>query len=204
MKMSKNDTRKIFVYAESSSLFAALVPTDAHHQDVVKMLDEIQRRGFRIVVSLLTLMETFASIRRKSTTSNMCRLGSEEERAGVEAHVQNIVNAAFKLLDKLVKQGIIEIIEPENWSPDLLLLYAKLLEHAGYVLPVDKGRPFRHRAVGSYDWLHFALAKYLGAVAILTTDVAFADIAGNDDEFGHILIQLASEPLVGPLAAGAA
>ncbi len=204
MKMLKNNGKRPSVYPESSVVFAALVPTDAHHRDVVKMIDEIQRRGFRIIVSPLTLMETFASIRRKSATSNMCRLGSEDERAGVEAHVQNTVKDARGRLSRLVKQGIIEIVEPENWSPDLLLLYAKLLEHAGYVLPVDKGRPFRHRAVGSYDWLHFALAKYLGAVAILTTDVAFADIAGNDDEFGHILIQLASEPLVGPLAAGAA
>ena len=202
--MPANNEDEPSVYAESSSVFAALVPHDAHHQDVVKMLKEIRRRGYRVVVSPLTLMETFASIRRKSTTSNMCRLGSEDERAGVEAHVQNTVNDARRRLRRLVKQGIIEIIEPENWSPDLLLLYAKVLKHAGYVLPVDKGRPFRHRAVGSYDWLHFALAKYLGAVAILTTDVAFADIAGNDDEFGHILIQLASEPLIGPLAAGAA
>ena len=204
MTMPANSEDDPIVYPESSALFAALVPTDAHHQDVVNMLNEMWRSGYRIIVSLLTLMETFASIRRKSTTSKTCRSGSEDERAGVEAHVQGIVTTAFGLLDKLVNEGIIEIVEPENWSPDLLLLYAKLLEHAGYVLPVDKGRPFRHRAVGSYDWLHFALAKYLGAVAILTTDVAFADIAGNDDEFGHILIQLASEPLVGPLAAGAA
>lgn len=202
--MPTNNEDDPIVYPESSALFAALVPTDAHHQDVVKMLHEIWRRGYRITVSLLTLMETLASIRRKSTTSKTCRSGSEEERAGVEAHVQDIINVAFGLLDKLVNEGIIEIIEPEEWSPDLLLLYAKMLEHAGYVLPVNKGRPFRHRAVGSYDWLHFALAKYLGAVAILTTDMAFADIAGNDDEFGHILIQLASEPLAEPLAAGTA
>lgn len=204
MRMLKNNGKKLSVYPESSALFAALVPTDAHHQDVVRMLDEMWRSGYRIIVSLLTLMETFASIRRKSTTLNTCRLGSEEERASVEAHVQNAVKDARRRLSRLVEQGIIEIVEPENWSPDLLLLYAKVFEHAGYVLPVDKGRPFRHRAVGSYDWLHFALAKYLGAVAILTTDMAFADIAGNDDEFGHILIQLASEPLIGPLASGAA
>ena len=123
----------------------------------------------------------------------------------MDAHVQSTVKEALRLLNWMVKQGIIEIIEPENWSPDLLLLYAKVLEHAGYVLSVGKGRPFRYRGVGSCDWSHFALAKYLlGAEVILTADVAFADIAGNDDEFGHILVQLASGPLVGPLAAGAA
>ena len=167
------------------------------------MFDKIRGRGYRIIVSSLTRMETFGSIRKKFATSIKCRSGSEGERAGVDAHVRNAVKDAFGLLDEMVNQGIIEIIEPEDWSPDLFLLYTKVLEHAGYVLHVKKGRPFRYRGVGSCDWLHFALARYLGAKAILTADAAFADIAGNDDEFGHIVIQMASGPLAGPLAAGA-
>ena len=39
---------------------------------------------------------------------------------------------------------------------------------------------------------------------ICTTDAAFADIAGSDDVFGHIMVQLTSGPLVGPLAGGGA
>lgn len=103
----------------------------------------------------------------------------------------------------MIRQGL-RIIVPKDWSPDLFLLCLKVFEHAGYVVPAGKGRSFRYRIVGSCDWFHFALAEYLGAAVICTTDAAFADIAGNDDEFGHILVQMASGPLVGPLAAGSA
>ena len=47
---------------------------------------------------------------------------------------------------------------------------------------------------------HFALALDAGAVAICTTDAAFADIAGNDGVFGHIKIQLTGDPLIDLLA----
>ena len=205
MKMPENDGRKPLAYAESGALVALLVPSDAHHKDAVRIFHAMWRAGYRIVVSPLTLMETFAAIRKKITASNRCRSGSEDERAGAEALVRESVRASHRLLNKFVKQDIIEIIEPENWSPDLLLLYAKVLEHEGYVLPAGKGRPFRYRGVGSCDWLQFALARHLGAAVILTTDAAFADIEGNDDEFGHIRIQMASGQLIdGPLASGAA
>ena len=203
--MPENDGRKPLAYAESGALVALLVPGDAHHEGAVRTLYAMWRAGYRIVVSPLTLMETLAAIRKKITTSNRCRSGSEEERAGVEARAQNAVDDALELLDKKVKEEVLEIMEPENWSPDLLLLYAKVLEHAGYVLPAKKGRPFRYRGVGSCDWLQFALARHLGAAVIFTTDAAFADIEGGDDEFGHIRIQMASGPLAdGPPASGAA
>ena len=145
--MAKNNGGMPSVYAESSALLAVLVPGDLHHRDAVEMFDKIRGRGYRIIVSSLTLMETFGSIRKKFATSIKCRSGSEGERAGVDAHVRNAVKDAFGLLDEMVNQGIIEIIEPEDWSPDLFLLYTKVLEHAGYVLHVKKGRPFRRLAL---------------------------------------------------------
>ena len=82
----------------------------------------------------------------------------------------------------------------------LSLADRKALEHAGRVLPAATGRFFRHRGIGSCNWLHFLLALHLGARVICTADKALAGVYGNDDEFGHIWVQLTSGPLGGPLA----
>ena len=102
------------------------------------------------------------------------------------------------------RQRSLKIVQPEEWFPNVSLLHAKMLEHAGRTAPGVGGQRCRHIGVGAFDWAHFAFALYAGAVAICTTDAAFADIAGNDATFGHIKIQLARDPLIDLLAGAAA
>ena len=75
-----------------------------------------------------------------------------------------------------------------------------MLEHEGRTAPGVGGQRCRHVGVGPFDWAHFALALGARAEAICTTDAAFADIAGSDDMFGHIKIQLTRDPLIDLLA----
>ena len=91
-------------------------------------------------------------------------------------------------------------MDSERRSPDIEILYGKVLEHSGRVVPAPKGDECRHLGVGSCDRADFWLARSFGAAVICTTDGAFADIPGRDDEFGGIVVQLASGPLAGPLA----
>lgn len=69
-----------------------------------------------------------------------------------------------------------------------------MIEQVGRAVHTGKGKNYRYRGVGSYDWLNFLLARDSGATVICTTDAAFADIEGNDSEFGHIRIQMAGAP----------
>ncbi len=72
-------------------------------------------------------------------------------------------------------------------------------EHAGRAVYSKGGRFYRYRGVGPCDWLQFELAEYANASVICTTDAAFADIEGNDEDFGHIRIQMTNASLIGPL-----
>ena len=62
----------------------------------------------------------------------------------------------------------------------------------------------RHLGIDACDWPQIAFADAAGASAICTTDTAFADIVGNDAEFGHLKVQLTSGPLIDLLSGGTA
>ena len=87
----------------------------------------------------------------------------------------------------------------KGWFLDLPTVHNKMFEHPGYAVLYSKGNSCRHRGLGLLDWLHIILARDANAAVICTTDMAFADIAGNDDEFGHIQTQLADGAAAGPL-----
>ena len=53
-----------------------------------------------------------------------------------------------------------------------------------------------------YDLMQYAFAKDVGTSAIITSDAVFADIGGNDDEFGHIKVQLTGRPPIDLLGGG--
>ena len=185
---------------DASVLVALVYLGDMHREGAYRVCIAARRAGYRLITSHLAIAEMYAVIRRKKAASIRCRTGSEKERAAAGAEVEATVDSARELLDKLSGNGIIEIMDAEDWPPRLALAGRKALEHAGRVLAVVAGRMFRHRGIGSCDWLHFLLALHLGAQVICTADKAFADVHGNDDEFGHIWVQLTSGPLVGPLA----
>ena len=104
----------------------------------------------------------------------------------------------------MTRRGRLEIVNPEGWSPDLVLLYGRVLVHAGRAVRTAGGRNYRYRGVGPCDWLHFALAVEVGASAICTTGEALAGVEGNDKEFGRIRIQMARSPLIDLLAGAGA
>ena len=193
-------TKIVYIYLDSSTLVALFDPDDMHHDDAVRAFRAIMRKGCRAVTSPLAVMEAVAVARKKAAGSHRCGPDGAEELAGVEAHVQDAAGGMARFVDHMVEEKILRIMDTKAWSPDLELLYGKLIEHAGHAVPATKGSRFRHRAVGSCDWLHFWLAFVFGAAMICTTDTAFADIPGRDDKFGGIAVQLASAPLAGPLA----
>ena len=158
------------------------------------------KMGYKMITSLLAVMEAVAAVRKKAARSHKCKLESAEELAGAEADVLSMAGGIAEFVDEVVDSGFLEIIGLKGRSPDLELLYGKVLEHAGRVMPVAKGNRFRYRGIGSCDWLHFWLALVFGAAAICTADKAFADIPGRDKEFGGIAVQLTSEPLIDMLA----
>ena len=187
-------------YLDARALVALVYPDGMHRVGVYMACAAAIRAGYRLITSQLAVVEMYAVIRRKKAASIRCLTGNEAERAVAEARVEAAVVTSRKLLHKLDKQGFLKVVDVEGWSPSLLLARRKALEHAGRVLPAAVGSMFRHRGIGSCDWLHFLLALYLGAQVICTADKAFADVRGNDDVFGHIWVQLTSEPPAGPLA----
>ena len=160
----------------------------------------VARQGrFRAAASRLAAMEAAGAIRRRITSSHRYRSGDDDERRAVDERARGAAAALLGLVDDMKGHGRLEVVDMEGWSPDLAVLCGRMLEHAGYTVPGSKGQTCRHRGIGSYDWLHIAFARDAGVTVICTTDAAFADIAGNDDEFGHIGIQLTSTGAVGPL-----
>ena len=190
----------VYVYLDSSILVALFDPDDMHHDDAVRGFRAMVKMGYRMITSRLAVMEAVAAVRKKAAKSHRCKSKSFEEMAGVEAHVHGMAGGMAKFVGEAVDSGFLKIVHTKGRSPDFELLYGKVLEHAGRVMPVAKGDRFRYRGVGSCDWLHFWLALAFGAAAIYTADKAFADIPGRDKDFGGIAVQLTSEPLAGPLS----
>ena len=192
-------------YLDSGALMALAIPADMHHDDAVRVCDAAVRRGgYRLVTSHLAVMEAIAVVRKRVTTSHRLRSGTEEERAGVDADAGRATAAMLKRVGDMVRRSMLLVMELEDWAPDLVLLRGKVHMHAGRAVQIAGGRIYRYRGVGSCDWLHFAIAKALGASVICTTDAAWADVEGNDEEFGHIGIQTTGGPLIAPLIGGGA
>ncbi len=198
------DNRPI-AYLDSGALMALAIPADMHHDDAVRVCNAAVRRGgYRLVTSHLAVMEAIAVVRKRVTTSHRLRSGTEEERAGVDADAGRATDDMLKRVDDMANSGFLRIVELEDWAPDLAFLRGKVHMHAGRAVRIAGGRIYRYRGIGSCDWLHFAIAKIIGASVICTTDAAWADIEGNDEEFGHIRIQTTGGPLIAPLIGGGA
>ena len=192
---SKARTR---VYLDSGMIVALALLCDMRHSGASRIFDAARKHGCEIVASRLAIMEAVGVVRRRTAESHRRRPGSGGEMAGVEAHVREAVSRMLGLVRGLEDAGILHIVEADGSTLDLFLLQRKVLEHVGRVItPAGRGKRFRYRGVGSCDWLHFWLAKCIGADVICTTDMALADIAGNGGEFGHIEAQTTRGPLIG-------
>ena len=170
-------------------------PVDMHYGDVVRILDAVERSRCQGVTSLLAIMESIDVIRKRSTESYKYWSGSDKERKFIDMKASGSVTTLLNNVRAMERRRLLQIIKPRRRF-SLSLMYAKLLEHAGHTAPGIPGRRCRYSGVGPYDLEHFALALDAGAEAICTTDAAFAHIAGNDDMFGRIKIQLAGDPLI--------
>lgn len=201
MKASSDDEAEgPIVYLDSGVVVALAIPGDMHHGDAVRVCSAaVQRGGCRLITSPLAVMEAIAAVRKKVTTSHRLRSGSEEERAEVDADAGRAAALVIECVNGMVEQNILSVRELENWSPDLALLHSKVIKHAGRAVHAGAAKIYRYRGVGSCDWLHFAFAMDAGATVICTTDAAFADVEGNDSEFGRIRIQMAGGALISPV-----
>ena len=195
-----NSAKIVYVYLDGRFLAALFDLEDVHHDGAVRAFRAIARKGYKAVTSRLAVMEAVAIVRKKAARSYRCRSESAEELAGVEAHVQDAAGGMSAFVDKMVEGKKLRIMDSKGLSPDLELLYGKVHEHSGRIVPAPEGDECRHIGVGSCDWVGIWLARAFGAAVICTTDTALADIPGRDDEVGGIAVQLASAPLAGPLA----
>ena len=192
------------VYIDSGVMVALSIAGDAHHDDAVGACTAMEQGKCHMITSSLAVMEAVAAVRKRITMSHKRRSGSEDERADVDAHASRAAAGMLNLVSGMARQGFLRIVELDDRSPDLYLLHGKALARAGRAVYGGKSRFYRYRGVGSCDWLHFAFARDAGASVICTTDAAFADIEGSDDEFGHIRIQLTGAPLIDLLIDGGA
>lgn len=191
--LAKNEPR---VYYDSGIIVAVgRGPVDMHYGDVVRVPDAVERGGCQGVTSLLAIMEAVDVTRKRSTESYKYRSGSDRERKFIDRRAGGSVTTLLSNVCAMERRRLLQIIKPRRRF-GLSLMYAKLLKYAGHTAPGIPGRRCRYSGVGPYDLEHFALALDAGAAAICTTDAAFAHIVGNDDMFGHIKIQLASDPLI--------
>ena len=198
--MSADGRARARVYLDSGMIVALTLLCDMHHSGASRIFDAARKCGCEIVTSRLAIMEAISVVRKRTAESHKRRSGNGGELAGVEAHVREAVSRMLGLVSGLENSGILDVMETDGGALDLFLLQRKVLEHVGRVkMPATVGKRFWHRGVGSCDWLHFWLARHIGADVICTTDMAFADIAGNDNEFGHIKVQTTRGPLIGLL-----
>ncbi len=185
----------IDVFGETSAFVAVSVLEDIHHADAVRVLDAAVRSGCRLITTHAVILELIGAVRKKVITSHKRQSGSEEERAGVEASADAAVARAIKIIYDMVRRGVLKIVAVEK-PHDYFGLCGKALVHSGHAVYVADNRACRHRGIGPFDLIHYASAEGAGASVIITSDAAFADIEGNDNEFGHIRVQLTGGPLI--------
>ena len=192
------------IYSDCGPLVAyARGKADRHHADTVRVFNAIRRSGYRLITSPLGIAETIGVVRKRTAASYKCRPGHSEDLRYADDRVHEATAGAGGTIDTLNKQGFLTVVHMPGWHLDQLRIYSKMLEHPGRTVP--GWRSFcRHLGINPCDWPHFAFADAAGASAICTTDTAFADIVGNDAEFGHLKVQLTSAPLIDLLSGGAA
>lgn len=199
-RASDDEGEELVVYAESSAIVAISIPDDMHHDGAARIFDAVlELSNCELVTSEWAIAEAAAAIRKKITWSHRMRAGSEEERAAVDAKADRAVVNMRKRMKDMEKEGHLAIMGMEDLPIDIASSPAKVHEHAGRAVRDARGRFYRYRGVGPCDWPQFALAKHANASVIITSDMAFADIEGNDKDFGHIRIQMINAPLIGLL-----
>ena len=172
---------------------------DRHYAGVVAALAAARQNGWIAVTSWFAVMEAAGVVRKRITEGHRYRSGSGEEREAVDRIVRGAVDELLDLVDSMKTEERLRIVELDGWFPAPSRILSKMLEHAGFTVPGRAGQICRYRGIGLLDWLHIMFARAANATAICTTDKAFADIAGNDGEFGPVQIQLTSVGAIGPL-----
>ncbi len=192
------------LYSDTGPLVAyARGKVDMHHTGTVRVFDAAKRSDFRLITSPQAIAETIGVVRKRTAVSYRYRPGHGEDLRYVDGIVREAVANAVKLLDNLVRQGFLTVVHIPGWHLDQLRIYSKMIEHPGRTV-TGRGKFCRHLGIDACDWPQIAFADAAGASAICTTDTAFADIVGNDAEFGHLKVQLTSAPLIDLLSGGAA
>ena len=192
------------IYSDSGPLVAYIRgKVDMHHAGAVRVFGAVRRSGYRLITSPLAIAETIGVVRKRTAASYKYRPGHSEHLRYVDDRVHEATASATGILDNLNRQGFLTIVHMPGWCLGQIRVYSKMVEHPGRT--VHGWRGFcRHLGINPCDWPQIAFAVDAGASAICTTDTAFADIVGNDAEFGHLKVQLTSGPLIDLLSGGAA
>ena len=199
-----NSANDPIAYLDTGIIIALSISDDMHHDDASRVCNAAVRSNCVLITSYLAIMEAVGVVRKNAITLCRRRSGGEDEQASVEAYADAAVTDMLNNVDRMAGQDLLKIVKQKDRSPDLPLLCDKAIEHRGHAACGAKSGAYRHYGIGSYDLLHYSFAMAAGASLILTSDAAFADIEGNDNEFGHIRIRITARPLIDLLAGGKA
>ena len=98
----------------------------------------------------------------------------------------------------MAEQDRVAVMDLAGWSPNIVLLCAKMRRRPGYAAPGARGQTRGHKGIGPHDLPLLESAARAGAAIACASDAALADIARDDAEFGHIRILLAGDPILPP------
>lgn len=183
---------KLSVYCDTGPVVSIIMgEVDPFFDDAVRFFNAVKSSGARLVISSLLLSEAVDVMRKRIKERHKCTDVSGRERESIEVEVAMATAELADFIDELKCDKKVDILEEEfTVHPDLAQLYEKLLECAGRTPQARKGNRYRHVGIGPVDWIHIALAHLVGALAICTTDKAFAQISGDKQYGGMEIITL--------------
>ena len=192
------------IYSDAGPLAAyARGKAGKRRAGAVGVFNAARRSGCRLAASPQAVAETVGAVRKRTAASYRYGPGRSGDLRHADGRVNGAASGAAGILDDLNKRGFLAIMHMPDRRLGQIRAYSKMIERPGRAVPGRKDF-CRHPGIDARDRPQIALAEAAGASAICTTDTAFADIVGNDAEFGHIKVQPTSAPLTGLLSGGGA
>ena len=180
---------EVLVYCDTGSVVAIIMgEVDPFFDDAVRFFNAVKSSGVRLVISSLVLAEVTDVIRKRIKARHRCTDESGMEREVVDAGVAATVKDINRFINALKLDKMVDMYEATTKTqPDISRLYEKMLGNQGRTPQARKGDTYRHLGMGPVDLIHAEMAYLAGALAICTTDKAFAQI-GDNKQYSEIWI----------------